>query len=94
MRIKAVDNLGRVIKVYDKIGKDVKLTYTGTGQLIPNTIPREYFKDGLAKVEVIYTESEVIYIDAAVVDTKDLKPVQTQLFNTCTPQEKPQKTRT
>lgn len=93
LRIKVVDNLGRVIKVYDKIGKDVKLISTGTGQLIPNTVPREYFKDGVAEVEVIYTKSEVIYIDAAVVDTKDLKPVQTQLIQPpmYTPQEKPQK---
>lgn len=66
VRIKALDNTGRLIKIYDKIGKDVKLLSTGSGQLIPDTIPREYFKDGIAEIDVIYTKSELINIYASV----------------------------
>lgn len=71
VRIKALDNTGRLIKVFDKIGKDVKLHTSGTGQLIPDTIPRELFKEGIADVELIYTRSEVIHIYASLADGKE-----------------------
>ncbi|MGB9767075.1 MAG: sugar-binding protein [Sulfurihydrogenibium sp.] len=61
--LKAFDKNGRLIKVYDKIGKDVILKTTGTGELIPNKVPKEAFSDGIAQVDVIYTKSEEIKIE-------------------------------
>lgn len=71
IRIKALDSSGRLIKVFDKIGKDIKLHTTGTGQLIPDTVPRELFRDGVAEIELIYTKSEVINIYASLSDGKE-----------------------
>lgn len=71
IRIKALDNSGRLIKVFDKIGKDIKLHTNGTGQLIPDTVPRELFKEGVAETELIYTKSELIHIYASLSDGKE-----------------------
>ncbi|MEJ5172946.1 MAG: sugar-binding protein, partial [Hydrogenothermaceae bacterium] len=78
VKIRAVDTNGRVIKVYDKVGKDVKLTPSGTGQLIPNIVNREQFKDGIAEIDVVYTKSEVINIQVITVDNKEVKTVHIQ----------------
>ncbi|MEZ0323985.1 MAG: sugar-binding protein [Hydrogenothermaceae bacterium] len=81
IRIKALDTDGRIIKVYDGIGKDVKLIPSGTGQLIPNIISREQFKDGVAEVDVMYTKSEVINIQVITVDNKEIKTVPIQTYH-------------
>lgn len=71
VRIKALDSAGRLIKVFDKIGKDVKLHTNGTGQLIPDSVPRELFKEGVADIELIYTKSELINIYVSLSDGKE-----------------------
>ncbi|WP_028950672.1 hypothetical protein [Sulfurihydrogenibium subterraneum] len=80
IKLKAYDTKGRLIKVYDKIGKDVILKTSGTGDLIPNKVPKEAFSDGVAEVDVIYTKSETISIYPELEGSS--KPIQT---------EKPQK---
>lgn len=71
VKIKVLDDTGRLIKVFDKIGKDVKLHTNGTGQLISDTVTRESFKEGTAEVDLIYTKSEIINIYASLSDGKE-----------------------
>jgi hypothetical protein len=66
IKLKAVDTKGRIIKVYDKIGKDVLLKTSGTGELIPNKVPKEAFLDGIAEVDARYTKSESITIKPVI----------------------------
>ena len=56
------DTDGLIIKVYDKIGKPIRLTHTGKGILYPDTIQPSDFVNGEAKVKVVYTKSEEIKI--------------------------------
>lgn len=80
IKLKVSDTKGRLIKVYDKIGRDVILKTSGSGDLIPNKVPKEAFSDGVAEVDVIYTKSETISIYPEIEGSS--KPVEA---------EKPQK---
>ncbi|ACN98128.1 hypothetical protein SULAZ_1358 [Sulfurihydrogenibium azorense Az-Fu1] len=80
IKLKAYDTKGKLIKVYDKIGRDVILKTSGSGDLIPNKVPKEAFSDGVAEVDVIYTKSETISIYPEIEGSS--KPVEA---------EKPQK---
>lgn len=80
IRLKALDTKGRLIKVYDKIGKDITLKTSGTGELIPNKVPKEAFSDGVAEIDAIYTKSETITIQPVLEES---------LFKQMVSQEKP-----
>lgn len=75
IKLKALDTKNRLIKVYDKIGKDITLKTSGTGELIPNKVRKEAFSEGIAEVDVIYTKSEAIVIQPVIedFDEKNLK---------------------
>jgi hypothetical protein len=66
IEIKAYDTQGRLIKVYDKIGKDIKLKVNGSGRIIPDIIPKEAFIEGVARIQAIYTKSETINIEPVI----------------------------
>lgn len=62
LEIKVYDTQNRLIKVYDKIGKDIKLKVNGSGRIIPDIIPKEAFVEGIAQIQAIYTKSETVNI--------------------------------
>ncbi len=66
LEIKVYDTQGRLIKVYDKIGKDIKLKVNGSGRIIPDIIPKEAFTEGVAQIQAIYTKSETINIEPVI----------------------------
>ena len=66
IEIKVYDTQGRLIKVYDKIGKDIKLKVNGSGRIIPDIIPKEAFVEGVAQIQAIYTKSETINIEPVI----------------------------
>jgi hypothetical protein len=66
LEIKVYDTRGRLIKAYDKIGKDIKLKVNGSGRIIPDIIPKEAFVEGVAKIQAIYTKSETINIEPVI----------------------------
>jgi len=66
LEIKVYDTQGRLIKVYDKIGKDIKLKVNGSGRIIPDIIPKEAFAEGVAQIQAIYTKSETINIEPVI----------------------------
>jgi hypothetical protein len=66
LEIKVYDTQGRLIKVYDKIGKDIKLKVNGSGRIIPDIIPKEAFVEGVAQIQAIYTKSETINIEPVI----------------------------
>lgn len=70
VKLKALDTQGRLIKVYNKIGKDVKLKVNGTGKLIPDIIQKEAFADGYAEIQAIYTKSETVNIEPLILDVE------------------------
>jgi hypothetical protein len=66
LEIKVYDTQGRLIKIYDKVGKDIKLKINGSGRIIPDIIPKEAFVEGVAKIQAIYTKSETINIEPVI----------------------------
>ena len=66
LEVKVYDTQGRLIKVYDKIGKDIKLKVNGSGTIIPDIIPKEAFVEGVAQIQSIYTKSETINIEPVI----------------------------
>ncbi len=73
--ITAYDQDGNVIRNYNIVGKDVHLSASGTGKLIPNVVPPEDFVNGVAKLKLIYTKSEPITISAYIEGMAPEKPV-------------------
>jgi hypothetical protein len=66
IEVKVYDTQGRLIKVYDKIGKDIKLKVNGSGRIIPDIVPKEAFVEGVAQIQAIYTKSETINIEPVI----------------------------
>ncbi|WP_299237875.1 sugar-binding protein [Sulfurihydrogenibium sp.] len=66
LEIKVYDAQDRLIKVYDKIGADIKLKVNGSGRIIPDIIPKEAFVEGVAQIQAIYTKSETINIEPVI----------------------------
>jgi hypothetical protein len=62
------DTEGLIIRVYDRIGKPIKLSHNGSGILYPNTIQPSEFVNGEAKVKLVYTKTEEIKIVPMVED--------------------------
>lgn len=62
--IEAVDALGNTIIDYDRTGMVVTLKTTGLGQLEPSTVPPTAFQQGIALVNVRYTQAEKVGIVA------------------------------
>ncbi|PMP63040.1 MAG: hypothetical protein C0198_02525 [Sulfurihydrogenibium sp.] len=73
------DTDGLIIKVYDKIGKPIRLTHTGKGILYPDTIQPSDFVNGEAKVKVVYTKSEEIKI-IPVIEGEKTVPARKEEF--------------
>ena len=66
VKLSVYDQNGLLIKVYDKIGKPIKLTYNGSGKLIPDIIYPQQFSKGIAIVKLIYTKNEQIKITPVI----------------------------
>jgi hypothetical protein len=65
-KLSVYDQNDLLIKVYDKIGKPVKLTHNGSGRLIPDIIYPQQFSKGIAIVKLIYTKNEQIKITPTI----------------------------
>lgn len=81
--IAVYDTNGLLIKVYDKIGKPIKLTHNGKGILYPDTIEPSAFVNGEATVKLVYTKSEEIKIKPVIEDktpsiVREEKPKKTE----------------
>lgn len=76
------DTDGLLIKVYDKIGKPIKLTHNGKGILYPDTIQPSDFVNGEAKVKLVYTKTEEIKIiptiEEKVLSSKTIQEKKTE----------------
>jgi uncharacterized Zn finger protein (UPF0148 family) len=66
VKLSVYDQNGLLIKVYDKIGKSIKLTHNGSGKLIPDIIQPQQFSKGIAIVKLIYTKNEQIKITPVI----------------------------
>lgn len=64
LTIEALDEEGRLVKVYDRIGSPVYLRHSGTGKLYPSVIEPTQFVEGVANILVVYNKGEVINIYA------------------------------
>lgn len=78
IKLKALDTQGRLIKVFDKIGKDIKLKVNGTGKLLPDTVQKEAFADGYAEIQAIYTKSETISIEPIIFGIEKIEKIVNQ----------------
>ena len=56
--IKARDFYNNLVTSYNKEGKEVYITTTGTGEIGPSSIPASSFKDGAATMTFVYTKAE------------------------------------
>ncbi|MFH0796407.1 MAG: hypothetical protein V2A65_05035 [Candidatus Omnitrophota bacterium] len=56
--IKARDFCNNLVTNYNKEGKEVYITATGTGSIGPGSIPASSFKDGVATMTFVYTKTE------------------------------------
>jgi len=63
LKIKAVDAYDNVINNFNTLGKDVKISSTGSGELVPNVVSASSFVDGLATVDVRYDKAESFSIN-------------------------------
>ena len=66
VKLSVYDQNGLLIKVYDKIGKPVKLAHNGSGRLIPDIVYPQQFSKGIAIVKLIYTKNEQIKITPSI----------------------------
>ncbi len=78
IKLKALDTQDRLIKVFDKIGKDIKLKVNGTGKLLPDNIPKEAFTDGYAEIQAIYTKSETVNIEPVILGIEKIEKIVKQ----------------
>ena len=81
--IAVYDTNGLLIKVYDRVGKPIKLAHNGKGILYPDTIDPSAFVNGEANVKLVYTKSEEIKITPVIEDQtpkvlKEEKPKKTE----------------
>ncbi|MEW6066843.1 MAG: hypothetical protein AB1610_00890 [Nitrospirota bacterium] len=65
IKITVYNQKGNIFENYNILGPDVHLTTTGTGTLIPETIPATEFSGGTASVEIQYTKAEAFTILAS-----------------------------
>jgi hypothetical protein len=66
VKLSVYDQNDLLIKVYDKIGKPIKLNHNGSGKLIPDIIHPQQFSKGMAIVKLIYTKNEQIKITPVI----------------------------
>jgi hypothetical protein len=95
VKLNVYDQNDLLIKVYDKIGKPVKLTHNGSGRLIPDIVYPQQFSKGIAIVKLIYTKNEQIKITPSIEGFEKIsysegskKPVQETLKQETLKEEK------
>jgi hypothetical protein len=66
LKIDAYDRFENLIKDYDRTGKDVYLSTSGTGKLTPGVVSTKEFVNGTATIDVHYDKAESISISASL----------------------------
>jgi hypothetical protein len=74
VELKAISQLGRVMKNYGAVGEEILLKTNGHGKLVPDRVPAEAFVQGIARFETLYTVPEPIIITAEPVQSPMAKP--------------------
>lgn len=74
VEIKAISQLGNVMKNYSAVGEDIILKANGRGALIPDRVSASAFVHGIARFETLYTVPEPIVITAEPAQTPIVKP--------------------
>lgn len=74
VELKAISQLGIVMKNYSAVGEEILLKTNGRGKLVPDRVPSEAFVQGVARFETLYTVPEPIIITAEPVQTPMAKP--------------------
>jgi hypothetical protein len=69
VKIDAYDRFENLIKDYDRTGKDVYLSSSGTGKLTPEAVAAKEFVNGTATMDVHYDKAESISISASLAAT-------------------------
>jgi hypothetical protein len=70
LKIDAYDRFENLIKDYDRTGKDVYLSSSGTGKLTPEAVAAKEFVNGTATIDVHYDRAESISISASLAAAK------------------------
>ncbi|MDD3770530.1 MAG: hypothetical protein PHV10_07985 [Sulfuricurvum sp.] len=74
VELRAISQLGNVMKNYSAVGEDILLKTNGRGELIPDRVSASAFVHGVARFETLYTVPEPIVITAEPSKTPMVKP--------------------